>query len=1118
MFTFGNDVGFAQNTAFFFKDDFERANSTTVGNGWNEIDGSATAEAGVYAGRMNFTYSDDLFQPTVSHTFGKQSKGIIQWNFTFAFDRTIGDEADYRVYLQLGDSGLMTPVPSTETNIRTGVGVNLGWMDNNEVADDEALVYWKNGDANTGQTEIAVLSGPLTAPTGPANVGGNTTISVTVDLDNFKYDVYMEGPGVMKCCNATGLAFDNNVAIDTVRISIDNLSFVNMAAEQNIIDNMIIATAPPVNQLSNSTVQIMQPDAGAQGMNLAVQFIGRNFRNTTEITTNSSAIVVGPVITTNEAGNKVDLGNVTTTMFFINATAGSQNVTVYMDGKAITPIFQIKTPTVNSGDFTGQGAGPHSLGNGIGRNGTRTLNGTIVLDSLIIPVGTTVTVDVSDLDTSAPGNQGYLPAIIVVDGPVIINGTLDVAGQDGQTSVADDGGNCGMGGSGGGGGGGGKGDGEGGTPPVDGGIGGAGFTGGGGGGVDAPDGANGGSGGAGTGAAGTPFSVDNGGDGGKAWGYNATGGGGGLGCNSGSAGGGGGTGYVFGSGGTGGTCAADGQGGRGGAGGGGDTGNNRREGAGGGFDDPGGDGTGAGTGGLVVGNAQLVPLGGGSGGSGGGGDDSASNNEGGGGGGGGGGALLLISKGNMTINPTGLINATGGKGGDDGGDEHNAGEGGGGAGGGIILQSRNVTVITTGLIDARGGVGGPGAGSPGGAGGDGRVRVDGLPPNDVTINGLPAAGWTGSEFVGPAIHQLNRTHVIGKSGASLWVNATILNNGVFTTFNAQAAADGDFEIPVTFQEGINYVTVIQNTTNTIFVMSSPAAAIYYKKSINDSVSVQDYITLVMQVSDDMGTADDLVYKAPVTMRLSDLSIVNDVISTSTVRTLQDSATVHDYITLVMQVRDDMGTTDDLVYKAPVTMRLSDSSIVNDVIRTASFRTLQDSALVDDILRARTTKPLKDSALVDDTLNPSVLPVLRDSATIDDSITTYVTIRITDSILVDDILRARTTKSLADSALVDDTLIPRIGKILSNSALVEDVLRARTTKPLKDSALVDDTLIPRVRKPLSDSALVDDVLRARTTKPLKDSALVDDVLRARTTKPLKDSALVDDVLRARTTKS
>jgi len=160
------------NTAVFFQDNFERADSDTVGNGWTEVDGSASAEAGVYEGRMNFTYNDDAWQPIVSHTFEKQSAGIIQWNFTFAFDR-VGAEGNYRVYLQLGDSSLMV-APSTETNIRTGVGVNLGWMDNADagVPNDESLVYWENGFGDQGQQDIAVLSGPLSAPSAPLNLGG----------------------------------------------------------------------------------------------------------------------------------------------------------------------------------------------------------------------------------------------------------------------------------------------------------------------------------------------------------------------------------------------------------------------------------------------------------------------------------------------------------------------------------------------------------------------------------------------------------------------------------------------------------------------------------------------------------------------------------------------------------------------------------------------------------------------------------------------------------------------------------------------------------------------------------------------------------------------------------
>ena len=44
------------------------------------------------------------------------------------------------------------------------------------------------------------------------------------------------------------------------------------------------------------------PDAAAPGMNVAVQFIGKGFGDGTSITTNSSDIVVGPKIVTDESG------------------------------------------------------------------------------------------------------------------------------------------------------------------------------------------------------------------------------------------------------------------------------------------------------------------------------------------------------------------------------------------------------------------------------------------------------------------------------------------------------------------------------------------------------------------------------------------------------------------------------------------------------------------------------------------------------------------------------------------------------------------------------------------------------------------------------------------------
>jgi len=125
------------------------------------------------------------------------------------------------------------------------------------------------------------------------------------------------------------------------------------------------------------------------------------------------------------------------------------------------------------------------LGDDTGRNGDRTVGGTIVLESLIIPVGTTVKIDTSDMDLGRDGIQGYLPAVILVKGDVDISGTLAINGTygDSATGVTDDGGDGGVGGPGGGGGaGGGSDDDPGGDQFA--GDGGAGFTGGGAGGGD----------------------------------------------------------------------------------------------------------------------------------------------------------------------------------------------------------------------------------------------------------------------------------------------------------------------------------------------------------------------------------------------------------------------------------------------------------------------------------------------------------------------------------------------------------------------------------------------------------------------------------------------------------
>jgi len=99
----------------------------------------------------------------------------------------------------------------------------------------------------------------------------------------------------------------------------------------------------------------MQPDAGAPGMNLEIQFIGTGFGSGTTVTTDSSDIVVGPVLAYDQSGDVVTSGgSVLKTIFFIDPFASAQTVEVSIDGGTLTRTFEIQIPTANSGDFTGQ--------------------------------------------------------------------------------------------------------------------------------------------------------------------------------------------------------------------------------------------------------------------------------------------------------------------------------------------------------------------------------------------------------------------------------------------------------------------------------------------------------------------------------------------------------------------------------------------------------------------------------------------------------------------------------------------------------------------------------------------------------------------------------------------
>ncbi len=450
---------------------------------------------------------------------------------------------------------------------------------------------------------------------------------------------------------------------------------------------------------------LLQPDAAAPGMSVVVHVLSSAglYTGNELITTSCPDILVGPSYLsdgTGDPGNPV-VGAVLSAVFFVSPSAALGDCTISVDGAplvangGIDNLFRITTALPGpvdggTGDADGTVNGEILLA-----STDRSDGGTLLLQSLSVPLGTTLRLDTTDPLGSSPGNEAYLPLVLLVEGDVDIAGDIDLSGKDGGIYGT---GNAAAG------------------RPGDGGDGGDAGPGGGGGGGGGPNGSTsttgyGGAGGDGLagGSAGTSSVLSLGGSSpAESAATNAgsdnpfaVGGGDGA-VNSYCNGGPGGSGNLWG---TGGGSSADGYGvGGGGYGGGGGSGtlNVNYGGTGGGFATAGASGAaGYGGGGLANGESSLRPLAGGSGG--GGGDGwigSYINNYAGGGGGGGGGALRLSAWGSLSV--TGGIWADGGGGGNAA--YVYASGGGGGAGGAISLASPALSI--TGSLSAMGGVGG----------------------------------------------------------------------------------------------------------------------------------------------------------------------------------------------------------------------------------------------------------------------------------------------------------------------------------------------------------------------------------------------------------------------------
>lgn len=453
-------------------------------------------------------------------------------------------------------------------------------------------------------------------------------------------------------------------------------------------------------------VSYMIPDIGTPGMNTYVEIIApvdaistfgnndgpRLNDNPADVTVepdnpaDNARIVVGPLVVSWQ-------GRMISTQIFVkpgaSLTPSVVPLRITVNGvSTVTNEFELVPPQTlgTGGVVTGGGV------IGEGALGRRSKRGAMIVDRLLLDAGA-YRVSTADPDPATPGNQGYLPFILISQGTVAILSSATLS-ADGSTLNA---------GAGGGGGAGYFCD----RTLTDGGPGsngGSGFSSGGAGGRNAATGSS------------TRQSL---GDGSGAGGYSLNGVrfGGYDDCSR-YEGASGGTGHPFGLSGRG-PClppnAAEGSGGEYGAG---NTGDQQAGGGGGGYGNNGTPGNRASNNyGREHGNIYAVPVAGGSGG--GSGNPQANFAIGGcaGAGGGGGGALVLYSMG--VLNNT-LVSAKGG----DGGNANNTpGAGGGGGSGGLIILGAKIPTGTGGSGDLSGGRGGNSGGGPGGAG---RARFDGF--------------------------------------------------------------------------------------------------------------------------------------------------------------------------------------------------------------------------------------------------------------------------------------------------------------------------------------------------------------------------------------------------------
>jgi hypothetical protein len=196
-----------------FADDFNRADSDTVGNGWGEVE-AAGAVASLQGSRLCVPDSSDVInRPLIKHTFTQVSSGLLEWQFDFDWDMT-ANEFGYLLYLQLGEGASMS-----DSSDHNGVGIDLRWGWLNTVHE---TLYYRD---NTAGYSLGTLTGAH-------------TLAVLADLDNDTYSVKVDGVTA-----GSDPPFRHAVNLDTIRFGASDLNEQMFAGR--CFDNVSLSSVQP---------------------------------------------------------------------------------------------------------------------------------------------------------------------------------------------------------------------------------------------------------------------------------------------------------------------------------------------------------------------------------------------------------------------------------------------------------------------------------------------------------------------------------------------------------------------------------------------------------------------------------------------------------------------------------------------------------------------------------------------------------------------------------------------------------------------------------------------------------------------------------------------------------